>query len=63
MAGGLDTGQSMDIMANEDCKTTDRKTERQREEKSENVGQKMDPGMAPLTQEGGSPNTNIESLF
>lgn len=59
VAGGLDTGQSMDIMTDEDSKT---KTERQREEKGKNVRRKMDPGMA-CDKEGNSFNTNIEDLL
>lgn len=57
MAGGLDTGQPMDIMTNEDCKTTGRKTERR---KKRECWTENGPRNGTMTQEGGSPNTNIE---
>lgn len=50
-------------MTNEDSKTTDRKTERQSEEKKRECWTENGPRNGTMTQEGGSPNTNIESLL
>lgn len=59
-ARGLDTGQSVDMMTNEDHSQKDRKTERR---KKRECWTEKGPRNGTMTQEGGSPNTNIESLL